>query len=388
MAQPRDFGYTEEAAMLKQAARRLLQEKIPTQQLHKLVADEYAAEREPRAKWSQALWQDMVQLGWAGVILPEACGGSALPLVAAAGLVEEAGYAALPSPLLSTLQAACLLKACAAVHASSVVHASSSMQLLAQGTCFTLALYDEQHRWDDMHSSVRAEVTTDGFVINGVARYVQDAQKAERVLLKAQTDQGLALFALALDSKGLAQTRDHIVDLTRDQATLHFHQVRVPASALLAEGQAAQQALAMAKPALLTLLAADMVGAAEWQLQTTTEYARTRVQFDKPIGSFQAVKHPLVNAMIMIDGARALVYNAACAVEHEPDKALQYALMAKAAASDMAAFMSKKSIQLHGGIGFTWECFVHLYVKRQKQSQVLMGTSQELRRELANLLLD
>ena len=388
MAQPRDFGYTEEAAMLKQAARRLLQEKIPTQQLHKLVADEYAAEREPRAKWSQALWQDMVQLGWAGVILPEACGGSALPLVAAAGLVEEAGYAALPSPLLSTLQAACLLKACAAVHASSVVHASSSMQLLAQGTCFTLALYDEQHRWDDMHSSVRAEVTTDGFVINGVARYVQDAQKAERVLLKAQTDQGLALFALALDSKGLAQTRDHIVDLTRDQATLHFHQVRVPASALLAEGQAAQQALAMAKPALLTLLAADMVGAAEWQLQTTTEYARTRVQFDKPIGSFQAVKHPLVNAMIMIDGARALVYNAACAVEHEPDKALQYALMAKAAASDMAAFMSKKSIQLHGGIGFTWECFVHLYVKRQKHSQVLMGTSQELRRELANLLLD
>jgi len=147
------------------------------------------------------------------------------------------------------------------------------------------------------------------------------------------------------------------------------------------EGAAALEA---ATPALLTIVAADLCGAAEWQLQTTNEYAKTRVQFDHPIGFFQAVKHPIVNMMLAVDRARSLMYAAACAIDHEPDDAVRLARSAKAAASDAAAFCSDRSVQLHGGIGFTWECDVHLYFKRQKHNQLLYGDAAYQRAKLAD----
>ena len=150
------------------------------------------------------------------------------------------------------------------------------------------------------------------------------------------------------------------------------------------EGAAALQ---KAFPAIWTLLAADIVGAAEWQLQTTVEYAKTREQFDHPLGFFQAVKHPLVNVMIQIDDSKSLVYSAACAFDWEPDRAAQCAHMAKALASETAAFASSRSVQTHGGIGFTWECFVHLYFKRQKHSQVLWGDACWHHSRLADILI-
>jgi alkylation response protein AidB-like acyl-CoA dehydrogenase len=146
--------------------------------------------------------------------------------------------------------------------------------------------------------------------------------------------------------------------------------------------------LEAAMPAIWTLLAADMVGAGEWLLQTTTEYARTRQQFDRPLGFFQAIKHPLVNVMLEIDKSKSLVYNAACAFDNEPDKAAYYAQMAKSCASDMADFASSRAVQFHGGIGFTWECYVHLYFKRQKHSQVLFGDGPWHRQRLAATLID
>ncbi|MFN8543778.1 MAG: acyl-CoA dehydrogenase family protein [Candidatus Binatia bacterium] len=176
---------------------------------------------------------------------------------------------------------------------------------------------------------------------------------------------------------------DRIVDLTRDQATLVFDGVAVDAAAVVAPEGCGAAALETALPAILTLLAADLCGAGEWQLQTTAEYARTRVQFERPIGFFQAVKHPIVNMMIGVDRARSLTYAAACAVDHEPADALRLARMAKAAASDAAAFASDRSVQLHGGIGFTWECDVQLYFKRQKHTEQLFGGGVHQRARLA-----
>ena len=155
----------------------------------------------------------------------------------------------------------------------------------------------------------------------------------------------------------------------------------------LGAGSNAIAAWRLAEPAILTIVAADLVGAGEWQLQTTAEYARTRVQFDRPIGAFQAVKHPLVDMMLRIDEARSLVYDAACAFEHEPAMAETCARMAKAAASDAAAYASSRSVQLHGGIGFTWDCFVQIYFKRQKHNEVLYGDGGHQRARLAELLI-
>jgi len=236
-------------------------------------------------------------------------------------------------------------------------------------------------------------------VLNGTGYFVQDAMKADYFIVScggalhvpihdgngrvqhAPTDN--VLYLLDAKAPGVKIIPDHIIDLTRDQAHIEFDNV-----AAIDVGAKDFSPLQAAMPALLTLLAADMAGAAEWQLQTTVEYARTREQFDHPIGFFQAVKHPLVDLMLLVDQTRGLLYNAACAIDCNAPDAELFARMAKASACDMAAFASKKSVQLHGGIGFTWECFIHLYQKRQKHSQMLWGDAMYQRQKMAALVFD
>jgi len=196
----------------------------------------------------------------------------------------------------------------------------------------------------------------------------------------------VGLYAVPTDHPGVTIRPDHIIDLTRDQARVSFDRVSVAASDVVAPPPSGLDALRKATPAMLTVLAADIAGAGEWQLQTTTEYAKVRRQFDRPLGFFQAVKHPIVNMMVALDEVRSLVYNAACAIDSEPELALRYARMAKSAASDAAAFCSGRSVQLHGGIGFTWECDVQIYFKRQKHSQMLLGDGVYQREKLSELL--
>jgi len=374
MRQPGDFGFDESCAQLKQAARSFFQKKVPTQALHKLVADDPDPFRAPVAKWDKALWQELVQLGWHAVVVPESAGGVDMPLVAAASLTEEAGRVALPSPLLSTLQSCCVLMACNTPAAHAVLEA------VVRGCAVTLAVLDQQGTCQT--GSVTASQADNGDLLDGVAYFAQDVAKCDMLIVRAG-----GLYAVPVNSPGVKIVPDHIVDLTRDQAHIEFNRVN---ATLLADQ--ADLVLGLSEPARLTLLAADMVGAAEWQLQTTVEYAKSRVQFDHPIGFFQAVKHPLVDLMVQVDQARALVYAAACAIDHQADpadavQAEKYARMAKASASDMASFAAKKSTQLHGGIGFTWECFVHLYAKRQKHSQVMMGDATYQRRVLADIVM-
>ncbi|NBP27885.1 MAG: hypothetical protein EBU74_09820, partial [Betaproteobacteria bacterium] len=151
--------------------------------------------------------------------------------------------------------------------------------------------------------------------------------------------------------------QDHIHDLTRDQATVHFDKVSVGPDSIISRN--AMGLLTEVWPAFLILVAADLCGASEWLLQTTVEYAKERIQFDHPIGFFQAVKHPLVDAMVNIDRARSLLYHAAAEIDAGSPEAETAARMAKSAASDAAAFVSNRAVQLHGGIGFTWEHSIH-----------------------------
>ncbi|MFQ5351773.1 MAG: acyl-CoA dehydrogenase family protein, partial [Candidatus Binatia bacterium] len=220
-------------------------------------------------------------------------------------------------------------------------------------------------------------------VLNGTACFVQDARKADCFVVSARGEDGVGLYAVDADTPGLSVHPDHIVDLTRDQARVAFEAVELGTSDVIAAAGDGVDALAAALPEILTIVAADICGAAEWQLQTTAEYARTRVQFDRPLAFFQAVKHPIVDMMLAIDRARSLVYAAACAIDSDPDDAERLARMAKSAASDTAAYCSGRSVQLHGGIGFTWECDLHIYFKRQKHSQVLYGDAAWHRAQLA-----
>jgi alkylation response protein AidB-like acyl-CoA dehydrogenase len=375
MAQPRDFGFGSEEQMVRDGARKLLRDELPVDRLRALVAGDhheaYESEVQPNA-WDPRLWESMVGLGWTALWVPESAGGIGMKMVAVVGLVEEAGRAALPSPLVSTLCATAVLRA------APEATAKPWLEQVANGTATTLAWTNAKGSWEPGDTDVT--VGADG-TLSGTASFVQDARKASLFVVVARGAAGVGLYVVQKDAAGVTIAPDRIVDLTRDQAHVTFASVK-PAAELAKPGTG-DAAVAAALPALLTIVAADLCGAAEWQLQTTTEYARVRTQFERPIGFFQAVKHPLVNMMMALDRARSLTYAAACAIDTEPETALRYARMAKSAASDMAAFCSDRSVQLHGGIGFTWECDVHIWFKRQKHNQVLYGDGTYQRARLA-----
>lgn len=370
MAQSDNFGFSEEAALLKSSARKLLAERCSADVLHRLVAGDPSPDRRLLAQWDQALWQQMVDLGWTLLAVPEEQGGVGMPLVGVAGLAEELGRAAFPCPWLPTLACSYVLQACEGV---------AALEDIAGGATASLVMTGAEGAWEPERTPVQAT----GDVLSGCAHYVQEAAKVNRFLVCARTDAGLSLYWVAADAPGITVHSDAIVDLTRDQARVSFD--HVAATPLCSDARAALQ---RAFPAIWTLYAADMVGAGEWQLQTTVEYVNQRQQFDRPLGFFQAVKHPLVNVMIAIDQAKSLVYAAACAFDQEPDRAAQFAHMAQSAASDMAEFASSRSVQCHGGIGFTWECYVHLFFKRQRHSQMLWGDGPWHRERLADILID
>lgn len=371
MAQPDDYGFSEEAALLKDSARKFFKSNFATDKLHRMVADNPDSARAPESLWDKGLWQQLLELGWTLLAVPESADGLGMPAVAVAGLVEEAGRVAFPCPLLATLNATYVLAACGET-------GNDALKEIAAGATATLALTNSAGSWQLQDT----EVIAAGGKLNGTAWFVQDAGKVDRLLVCAKKDTGHSLYWVATDAPGIKVHADAIVDLTRDQAHIEF--VDVEATEVCEDGL---KALEQAFPAIWTMLAADVIGAAEWQLQTTAEYARTRTQFDRPIGFFQAVKHPLVDVMIQIDEAKSLIYNAACAIDHEPERAVEFAHMAKASASETAAFASSRSVQFHGGIGYTWECFIQLYFKRQKHSQMLWGDAAWHRTRLADIVL-
>ncbi|MFT4888844.1 MAG: alkylation response protein AidB-like acyl-CoA dehydrogenase [Pseudohongiellaceae bacterium] len=371
MAQPDDYGFSEEAALLKDSARKFFKSNFPTDKLHRMVADNPDSSRLPESHWDKELWQQLLELGWTLLAVPESADGLGMPAVAVVGLIEEAGRVAFPCPLLATLNATYVLAACGD-------SGNEALKEIAAGATATLALTNSAGSWQLQDTEVCAAKGK----LNGTAWFVQDARKVDRLLVCAKKDKGHSLYWVASEAPGITVHADAIVDLTRDQAHVEFCDVE--AKEVCEDGL---NALEQAFPAIWTMLAADVIGAAEWQLQTTAEYARTRTQFDRPIGFFQAVKHPLVDVMIQIDEAKSLVYNAACAIDHEPERAAEFAHMAKASASETAAFASSRSVQFHGGIGYTWECFIQLYFKRQKHSQMLWGDAAWHRTQLADIVL-
>lgn len=370
MAQPKNYGFEEEAGMLKDSARRFFAEKLPVDKLHALVADEYVPERGPKVKWQKELWQEMVALGWTALAVPERAGGVGLPWVAVAALLEESGRAAFPSPLLSTLQATAVLAACEDA-------GEAALGAIAEGAAATIAVMDASGS-----TTPGAVQLVDG-KLQGEACFVQDAGKCDHLLVVAIDDASPSLFWVSCDAPGIEIQQDAIIDLTRDQARVSFS--AVDAQRIEVD---AKQVWEAALPAIWMLVSADMVGAGEWLLQTTVDYAQQRKQFDRSLGFFQAVKHDLVNVMIAVDESKSLLYSAACALDYEPARARELAHMAKASASETAALSSSRAVQMHGGIGFTWECYVHLYFKRQKHSQLLWGDAGWHRAALADLLVD
>ena len=373
---PDDFGYGEEQVLLRREARKLLESACKTEDVRRWA--------ETPAGFDEGLWTRAAEAGWLGLAVPAAFGGSEMSMTSLVVLMEEMGRVLLPLPFVGTLFATLILK-----EAASEEEKARWLPLIAEGKV-RAAVGSEERRggWDFRHVEATARREGERLVLSGEKELVVDAPSAHLLLVTANEPEGPSLFALPAASAGITVSPDKLVDATRRSGHVRLGDVAATDGDRIGAKGAAISILDRVMPRVWTGLAAEMVGGADRLLHMTTEYAKIRQQFGRPIGAFQAVKFPLVDLLARIELSRSLVYRAAAAIDHAPAQAERLARMAKAHASDTYAFAAAKAVQLHGGIGFTWECDVQLYFKRAQWSRAAFGDAAHHRKRVAAMVID
>jgi alkylation response protein AidB-like acyl-CoA dehydrogenase len=328
-----------------------------------------------------ATWKELAELGLVGLTIPEQHGGAGASFVELAIVVEELGRRLVPVPLLSSLLAQTAIR-----HAGTDEQLAALLPGVADGST-RVALAHLDGRGDLLAApGVRAQQDGDGWRLEGTAGYVVDGLRADRLVTAATTEDGLALFVVDAEAHGLARQAVAVLDLTRPLAHVRYDGVRVDDAARLSGGDPVV-ALHAALTDATAALACEQVGGSQHLLEVTTAYARERIQFGRAIGSFQAVKHTLAEALVKLEAARSAALHAARAVAGDDahERAIAVPLAASLCAEVYEA-IAGDAIQLHGGIGFTWEHDVHLYFKRAKATKLLLGSPTLHRRLLADVL--
>jgi alkylation response protein AidB-like acyl-CoA dehydrogenase len=369
------FTFTDEQNELAATLRRFLQDKSPSAEVRRLMETEQGYDPQT---WAQLA----SQLGLPGLVVPEKYGGSGAGPVELAIACEELGRALLCAPFFGT--------AVLAVHTllASADQAAQEefLPALADGTSIaTLAVCEDDGAWTTSGMATRARRGADGYRLDGRKSFVLDGHTADLLLVVAQADDGPSLFAVPGSADGLDRQLLDTLDRTRKLAVLSFD--GVAARLIGAEGDAAsvvERTLRLAAVAL----AAEQVGGAQRCLDMSVEYAKLRVQFGRPIGSFQAVKHMCADMLLAVESARSAAYYAAWAAQEQSDELPLAASLAKACCSEAYFRAAADNIQIHGGIGFTWEHDAHLYYRRAKSTELMLGTPREHREIAAGYLID
>jgi len=374
-----DFAFSEEQEMLRASARDFLAKECSSKVVRRLMDS-----AEP---YDQALWKKVVGLGWTALGIPEAYGGVGTFLDLAV-VLEEAGRALLPGPFFPTMGMAVP----AILEAGTEAQKKAALGAIAHGAArATLAVTEPDGRWEASSIKLAAKQSGGGWQLDGVKLFVPEAQAAEYIVVAARTrgegEDGVSLFLVEGRPKGMTINALETLDLTRRWSEIRFDGVQLGADALMGTPDKAWPALKRALDWATAALCAEMVGGAQKVLETTTDYAKTRHQFGKPIGIYQAVSHRLADMLVLSESGKSATYYAAWAVDADaPDRSLA-ASMAKAYVSDAFRKIAGDGIQLHGGIGFTWEHDMHLYFKRAKSSEVTLGDA-TYHRELVAQSLD
>ena len=373
---PGDFGFTDDHDLLRASARRLLAERSPLTAVRRLVDDELGYDR--------ALYAELAELGWVGLALPEELGGAGLDTLGLALLFDETGRCLLPSPLLASALAALAIE----LAGDDERQAAWCPRIAGGELVASVALTEPGAAWGAGGVAAVAEVAGDELRLRGRKDHVMWGAAAGLIVAPFRLGEGgpVALLAVDPSGPGITVEPEVSIDSTRRMARVTFDGARVPRSALLEERAAETVDQLHWRGA--ALLAAEMTGGAEAVLGLTRTYATERVQFNRPIGSFQAVKHPIVNMMLDVELARSLALAAAAAIDNDPTECERPARMAKAFASDAFPAAAGVAIQLHGGFGFTWDCDAHFYLKRALWSRASFGDAVHHRRALAASLFD
>ncbi len=355
-----NFAFNEEQEELRRIVRQFLDDK----------SDEAAVREQMDTTdgFDPAVWTQMAeQLGLQGLVIPEEYGGSGFGFVELIVVLEEMGRSLLCAPYFSSV----VLAAQTLLHSDDETAKTTYLPGIASGeTRAALALTEANGRWDAEGVTATAKKSGDVWTIDGEKSYVIDGHTADLLIVAARTDAGVSLFAVEGDASGVERTALSTMDQTRKQAKITF--AGAPATLIGTDG-AGWDVIERVLDLAAVALAAEQVGGAQKTLDMSVEYAKERIQFGRPIGSFQAIKHKCADMLLEVESAKSAAYYAGWCAAELNDELPSVASLAKAYCSEAYFHCAAENIQIHGGIGFTWEHPAHLYFKRAKSSELLFG---------------
>ncbi len=372
-----DFDFTQEQVMLRDLAREFLTRESTPRAVRTLMED-------PRG-FDDAKWNQLAEMGLPGLTIDAGYGGQGLGMVELALVLDEMGRAAFPGPFFPTV----VLAASAIAASGDESQMARYLPDIAAGrTRATLALIEDALAWTPEGVRMSAERRGTDFVLTGSKRFVPWANVADLILVVARTSaDGVTVFAVPRDAAGLGQTPNQEMDHTERSSTVTFDGVAVSADAVIGQVDRGWDVVAPTLQRAAIGAAAQMLGAARRCMDMSVEYAKVRQQFGQPIGMFQAIKHTCAEMLLEVENAHAATYYAAWALDAgSPDAALA-AATAKAYVGDASRKVCGNAIQVHGGIGFTWEYDLHLYFKRAKHFEPLYGDADFHRERALELVL-
>lgn len=364
------YAPTEDQDLIRATARRFLSERLGIDRVRELMMSD--------AGFDRVLWKEMAELGWTGLAVPEELGGSGLGLVEMSVLLEEMGRLVTPGPFLASAVLATTLMQ----EVATPVQQAEMVPALASGdTIATLAVFETARGWDFENPATTASRVNGGWTVTGAKRSVLDGHLADLVLVTSAIDDGVCVFAVASDAEGVDIEQEAVLDPTRRQATVALDR----ASAVRLGTGDGTGALRHALRVTTAALAAEQVGGAQAAMDMAVAYAKSRYQFGRPIGSYQAIKHRCANMLMKVEHARSAAYHAV-RVSGDAGELAVAAPLAGSVASEAFVWVAGENIQVHGGIGFTWEHDAHLYLKRAKASSLLLGSPRHHRDMLGRAL--
>ena len=366
------LGYSEEQIELMDVATSFCRDKSPIDKVRKLMEDERG--------YDPQVWQEIAELGWLGIAIPEAHGGVGLSMAEVAPIAEQMGRRLLTTPFAS-----CTVAAQALLAAADEAQCGEWLPRIVAGEIATLALYEPHGDWALAHVEVTAKASGEGYALSGTKQFVAYAKDAALVIATVNVD-GAVRLAL-IERAAIADSalrREIIVDETRRTYELTLDGVTIPASALLDAGRSAS-ALNQIELASALLQAAEMCGGTQSAIDYTIEYLKTRKQFGKLIGEYQALKHPITNAYVAYEKARSHMLSAAHNFGQQGVGEIAVR-MAKASADKAYSFAADRAVQFHGGFGFTHDCDAGLYRRSAIWHASQFGDAAWHRAKLADLL--
>ena len=373
-----NFAFSDEQEELRRTIRRFCEERSPSTEVRRLM--------ETPEGFDEVVWKQMAEeLALQGIHVPEEYGGQGFSFVELGIVLEEFGRALFPTPYFSSV----VLAANALLNAGSEEDKKELLPGIAGGDRIaTLALAEPSGKWEADSIETTAALDGDAYTLTGTKSYVTDGATASLLLVAARLagtsgEEGIGLFAVESDADGLSRTPLDTIDRTRKQATLELQNVRARSVGDVGD---AWPALAKTLDQVAVCLSAEMVGGADHCLEMAVQYAKERVQFGRPIGQFQAVKHRCANMLLQVESARTASYYALWTAAGDDEELALVAPLAKAFCSEAYFTCASDNIQVHGGIGFTWEHDAHLYFRRAKSSELLFGDAAYHRTRLADRL--